>query len=64
MELIPWLRQWHNEVDAVTAQRLGDYFGQWTDEEARKIGATLDDLRSYLPPAGGGRKRRAKKAPV
>lgn len=60
-ELLPWLRQWHNEIDPDTAQRLGDYFTQWVDEEAHKIGATREDLRSYVPPAGVGRKRRTKK---
>ena len=26
LELIPWLKQWHNEVDPAFGERMGDYF--------------------------------------
>lgn len=62
LELVPWLRQWHNDLDPESALHLGDYFAQWVEGEARKIGATLDDLRSYAPPAGTARRRRSRRA--
>lgn len=61
LELVPWLKQWHNDIDPETGQRLGDYFAQWVEGKAREIGATLDDLRSWTPPAGAGRRPRKKK---
>ena len=26
LELLPWLKQWHNEVDPEFGERMGDYF--------------------------------------
>jgi hypothetical protein len=49
LELLPWLRQWHNEVDPATRLRMGDYFAQFLDEEARALGLTLEDLRRWSP---------------
>lgn len=60
LELVPWLRQWHNDVDPDSNQRLGDYFAQWLDEEARKIGVTLDELRAWTPPAKARNARKRK----
>jgi hypothetical protein len=56
------LRQWHNEVDPETRLRMGDYFAQFLDEEARALGLSLDDLRRWSPPAGSPR-RAARRRP-
>jgi hypothetical protein len=58
LELLPWLRQWHNEVDPASGQRLGDYFGHFLDEECRALGLTLEDLRAWQPPQRKGRRKR------
>jgi SAM-dependent methyltransferase len=59
-QLIPWLKQWHNDVDPETQQRLGDYFQGFLDQELRAQGLTIDDVRGWTPPARGrGRGRRA-----
>ena len=60
LELVPWLKQWHNEPNAAFGgQRLGDYFAQYVESEARELGLTLDDLRAWRPVAKGrGRKVR------
>ena len=58
LELLPWLRQWHNEVDPGTSLRMGDYFAQFLDEETRALGLTLDDLRRWSPPPGNARRGR------
>ena len=39
LELVPWLRQWHNALDPAYGQGLGDYFAGFVDEEARRAGA-------------------------
>jgi hypothetical protein len=52
LELVPWLRQWHNDPDpARGGQRMGDYFARFVEEEARRHGRTLDDLRAWRPEA-------------
>lgn len=51
LELVPWLAQWHNEVDPVYGERMGDYYQGFVAEEARAQGFTLDDLRAWRPVA-------------
>jgi len=49
LELLPWLQQWHNELDPVYGERMGDYYRGFVTEEARALGFTLDDLRTWQP---------------
>ena len=44
-ELVPWLQQWHNEIDPAYGERLGDYFAAFVDDERRSLGLTPDDLK-------------------
>lgn len=60
LELVPWLEQWHNELDPVYGERMGDYYRSFVTEEARALGFTLDDLRAWRPvvvAAKRGRRR-------
>lgn len=60
-ELMPWLKQWHNEVDPAYGERMGDYYQGFVSEEARALGFTLDDLRAWKPvsttPVRRGKKK-------
>jgi hypothetical protein len=58
LELVPWLEQWHNEVDPVYGERMGAYYKGFVSEEARSHGFTLDDLRAWKPAAGPVRRGR------
>ena len=62
-QLVPWLRQWHNDVDPESNQRLGDYFASFLEQELRAQVLTMEDLTRWTPPARGrkkgGRKARA-----
>ena len=60
LELLPWLRQWHNDLDPATRLRMGDYFAQFLDEESRALGMTQDDVRgsAQVPVSGTGARRR------
>ena len=49
LDLLPWLVQWHNEVDPAYGERMGDYYCGFVAEEARTLGLTLDDLRNWVP---------------
>jgi hypothetical protein len=53
IELLPWLKQWHNEPNAnFDGLRMGDYFEGFVNEEARALGKTLDEIRAWTPPKG------------
>jgi hypothetical protein len=63
-ELVPWLKQWHNEIDPEFGQRLGDFYETWLADELLAQGLTRTDLAAWTPPAGarrgrGGRRPRA-----
>ena len=38
-ELLPWLRQWHNDYDPAAGMGLGTYFTDFVDEERRRLAA-------------------------
>jgi len=59
LELVPWLEQWHNEVDPVYGERMGTYYKGFVMEEARSHGFTLDDLRAWRPAQSTTRRRRS-----
>jgi hypothetical protein len=60
LELVPWLEQWHNEVDPVYGERMGHYYKGFVAEEARELGFTLDDLKAYKPAATVAKRGRKK----
>jgi len=61
LELIPWLKQWHNDVDPEYNMAMGDYFEGFVQEEARGLGKTLDEIRAWEPSATTQRRGRRKK---
>jgi hypothetical protein len=50
VELLPWLKQWHNEVDPEFGYRMGDYFEGFVQEESRKVGKTVEEIGKWVPP--------------
>lgn len=59
-ELVPWLKQWHNALDPVYGERMGDYYQGFVIEEARALGWSLDDLRGWKPAATAAKRARRK----
>lgn len=50
LELIPWVKQWHNEPSAdFGGLRLGDYFETFLDGECHALGLTRGDVRAWRP---------------
>ncbi len=49
-ELVPWIKQWHNEPGR-GGQRMGEYFAKYVEDEARKLGKSVDDLAKWRPVA-------------
>jgi hypothetical protein len=58
LELLPWLRQWHNEYDAEMGTRMGGYYAEFIRDEAQSIGMTEADLAAWTPPAPARRRGR------
>src|SRR5205823_11847381 len=58
IELLPWLKQWHNDVDPEFGMHMGDYFEGFIQEEARQMGKTLDQIKAWEPPKKTARRRR------
>src|SRR5208337_3949781 len=61
IELLPWLKQWHNEVDPEFGVPMGDYFEGFIQEEARQLGKTVPEIKAWEPPerTRGRARRRA-----
>jgi hypothetical protein len=61
VQLVPWLLQWHNDLDPEYDLRMGDYYRDFVRDEAQALGFTLDQVRAWGPPAKsrGGRTRKA-----
>lgn len=61
LELVPWLEQWHNDLDPVFGECMGDYYRSFVTEEARALGFTLDDLRAWKPETTAAKRGRKRK---
>ncbi len=44
-ELLPWLKQWHNQLDPEFGLKMGDYYEEYVREEAKRFGKSLSDLK-------------------
>jgi hypothetical protein len=48
LELIPWVKQWHNEPSAeFNGLKLGDYFEGFLKGECAELGVTEENLRAW-----------------
>ena len=61
-ELVPWLEQWHNDIDPAFGERMGTYYRGFVTDEARELGFTLEDLRAWKPAATAAKRGRKKAA--
>lgn len=50
-ELIPWLKQWHNDLDPEYGQRMGDFYQEFLLEELRTLGVARSQLDRWQPTA-------------
>lgn len=59
-EELPWVLQWHNDVDPEFGVRLGDFFREQLSRDLHTHGLTREDLANWRPEgAGRGLSRRA-----
>ena len=60
LEIIPWLKQWHNAIHPEYKERMGNFFQQFVEDEARAMELTMDQMRGWIPSvqsSSRGRKR-------
>jgi hypothetical protein len=62
VELLPWLKQWHDGTDPEFKISMADYFEDFVQEEARQMGKTVDEIKNWEPPKKS--KKPAKKKTV
>ena len=58
-ENLPWLKQWHNDIDPVYHQRLGDFYETFLRSQLSTLGLTVEDLRAWAPSNTGRARKRA-----
>jgi hypothetical protein len=56
-QLLPWIHQWHPEIDAEFGETAGQSFQTMLEHDAHELGLTLEDIRQWTPP------EKAKKTP-
>ncbi|MBF0145159.1 MAG: BREX-2 system adenine-specific DNA-methyltransferase PglX [Magnetococcales bacterium] len=61
LELLPWLKQWHNEPDPAFGTGMGDYFAGFIDEQLRALELTGTKVQSWRPPQAARHRGRRKK---
>ena len=59
-QLVPWLIQWHNELDPEYDLKMGDYYRDFVRDEAQGLGYTTEQVRGWEPPAKMRRGRKGR----
>jgi hypothetical protein len=49
VEVLPWVHQWHPDVDPGLGQTLGTFYQGQLEQFLATIGSTPDDLTSWTP---------------
>lgn len=50
-QLLPWIHQWHPEIDPEFGETAGQSFQTMLEHDAHELGLTLEDIRNWQPPA-------------
>ncbi|MEU8128732.1 BREX-2 system adenine-specific DNA-methyltransferase PglX [Micromonospora sp. NPDC049049] len=56
-EVLPWVRQWHGELDPDTGESPADAYDAFLDEQLNELNRTQADLTAWQPPTTRGRRR-------
>lgn len=64
-ELMPWVRQWHGEIDPAWGESPADMYDSFQADVANRLHLTDSDLTGWRPPKAvrGGRARKVKSEP-
>ena len=61
-QLLPWIHQWHPEVDPEFGETAGKSFQTMLEQDAHELGLTLEDIRAWTPPQKTKKRRKKAKA--
>lgn len=57
-EILPWVKQWHNDLDPRFNLHFGDYLDAQLTDAARSLGISVEEIPDHAPtPATRGRKK-------
>ena len=59
IELLPWLKQWHHDIDPEFNQRMDEVYEGFVTEEAKNLGMTSEEIKAWEPPKRTNGKRRS-----
>jgi hypothetical protein len=58
IELLPWLKQWHHDIDPEYNQRMDEVYEGFVVEEAKGLNLTIEEIKAWEPPKKAGRKKK------
>lgn len=59
-EVLPWIKQWHAEMDPAYGVSMADFSSQQFEERAAQIGRSHDQIKAWRPPTvSRGRRTKA-----
>lgn len=61
-ELLPWVRQWHGEIDPEYGESVADTIEEVLRSHSADLGVTTEDLAAWRPPAPTRGRRTAAKS--
>ncbi|MEQ8638590.1 BREX-2 system adenine-specific DNA-methyltransferase PglX [Gimesia maris] len=57
-ELLPWLKQWHHDLDPEFNQRMDEVFAGFITAEAKALEMTLEEIKNWQPPKKASKAKR------
>lgn len=48
-QLLPWIHQWHPEIDKEFGETAGQSFRTMLEHDAHELGLTLEEIRNWIP---------------
>ena len=60
-QLLPWIHQWHKEIDAEFGETAGQSFQTMLEHDAHELGLTMEDIRNWTPPEKAKKTRTSSK---
>jgi hypothetical protein len=56
-QLLPWIHQWHPEIDPEFGETAGQSFQAVLENDAHELGLTVEAIRKWAPEVKGGRRK-------
>jgi hypothetical protein len=63
-QLLPWIHQWHPEIDPEFGETAGQSFETMLEHDAHELGLTLEDIRNWTPPEKSRKTTKGRKKKV